>query len=106
MQYGSATHNPNKQKFFHAQRSAMAPVGMVAVVSMKTIMKKNNAITLTSSISCRKNPLAPISPYLKTSGLAASGSMPIPSLSTTVPGPSDDTQPGGTGPLYQFPQPI
>ena len=30
--------------------SAMAPVGIVAVVSMNTIMKKNRAITLTSSM--------------------------------------------------------
>ena len=51
------------QKFFHAQRSAMAPVGMVAVVSMKTIMKKNIAMTLTSpTLLPRKKPLRPMMP--------------------------------------------
>lgn len=40
----------------------MLPVGMVAVVSMKTIMKKNIAITLTSSKPFRKNPFVPIKP--------------------------------------------
>ncbi len=32
----------------HFQRSAMAPVGMVAVVSMKTIWKRNITATPTS----------------------------------------------------------
>src|SRR5262245_58962983 len=36
-----------------AQRSAMAPVGIVAVVSMNTIMKKKSAMILTSSIPIR-----------------------------------------------------
>ena len=37
----------------------MAPVGIVAVVSMNTIMKKNSAMTLTSSTPFRKKPLVP-----------------------------------------------
>ena len=35
----------------------MAPVGIVAVVSMKTIMKKNRAMTLTSSTPCQEEAL-------------------------------------------------
>ena len=51
------------QKFFHAQRSAIAPVGIVAVVSMKTIMKKNSTMTATSPTAPVKNqPLVPIKP--------------------------------------------
>ena len=97
------------QKFFQLQRSAMAPVGMVAVVSMNTIMKKNNAITLTSSTPLRKKPLVPKSPYLKaplaTPAASISGPIPKPLLSTAVPGPSEEYQPGATGPLIQLPQP-
>src|SRR5215203_5214515 len=52
-QYGSATQRPYKQKFFHDQRSAIDPVGIVAVVSMNTIMKKNIVSTLTSSMPAR-----------------------------------------------------
>jgi hypothetical protein len=61
-QYGNATQKENRQKFFQLQRSAIAPVGIVAVVSMNTIMKKNNAMTLQSSMPLRKNPLRPIKP--------------------------------------------
>src|SRR3954471_1294847 len=102
MQYGRATHRPNRQKFFHAQRSAMVPVGMVAVVSMNTIMKKNNAKTLTSSTPCRHQPLVPNKPHLwapvgsPLSSLAAS--IPMPEFNTAVPGPSEEYQPGPTGP--------
>ncbi len=88
----------------------MAPVGIVAVVSMKTIMKKNRAITLTSSTPSRQKPLVPNRPYLKTpvgfpSGPIV-GSTPTPWFSTANPGPSEGYQPGGTGPLNQLPQPI
>ena len=52
-----------ERKFFHAQRPAIAPVGIVAVVSMKTIMKKKSAITPTSfTDEPRKKPLSPIRP--------------------------------------------
>ena len=88
----------------------MAPVGMVAVVSMNTIMKKNSAITLTSSIPFRKKPFMPIKPYVNTPVAAPDASVaapkPQPLLSTAVPGPSDEYQPGATGPLNQLPQPI
>src|SRR5215210_6487625 len=99
MQYGNATHNPNKQKFFQAQRSAIVPVGMVAVVSMNTIMKKNSARTAVSLTSPpRKKPLVPITPYLP--------AIEMPWFNTDVPGPSDEYQPGGTGPLNQLPHPM
>src|SRR5262245_53199065 len=106
MQYGRATHNPKMQKFFHAHRSAIAPVGIVAVVSMNTIMKKKSAITLTSSTPARQKPLVPSSPYLNTPGALGSAPMPMPLLRMATPGPSEAYQPGGTGPLYQLPHPI
>src|ERR1700675_3450632 len=105
MQYGKATHSEKRQKFFQLQRSAMAPVGMVAVVSMKTIMKKNRAITPTSSTPCRKNPFVPKRPYVNAPLPLESGPIPMPLLSTDVPGPSDEYHPGPTSPLYQLPQP-
>ncbi len=40
--------NPNKTNEKNFQRSAIAPVGMVAAVSMKTIWKRNSANTPTS----------------------------------------------------------
>jgi hypothetical protein len=76
----------------------MAPVGMVAVVSMNTIMKKNNVSTAVSATDDpKKKPLVPRMPYFPASVM--------PSLSTAVPGPSEEYQPGGTGPLNQLPQP-
>src|SRR5215831_20570187 len=111
MQYGRATHSPYRQKFFQAHRSAIAPVGMVAVVSMKTIMKKKIASTDTSATSgLRNQPLRPISPYVKAPVAAPAESTaaprPQPWFSTARPGPSDAYQPGGTGPFHQLPQPI
>src|SRR5262245_43113999 len=103
MQYGRATHSPNKQKFFHAQRSAIEPVGIVAVVSMNTIMKKKSASTLTSSKPARHQPLVPMIPYLKTPAVAVSPN-PQPELRSDRPGPSDGYQPGGTRPFHQLPQ--
>src|SRR3954449_6739925 len=98
MQYGSDTHSPYSTKFFHAQRSAMAPVGMVAVVSMNTIMKKNSASTAVShTLLPRKKPFVPSTPYLP--------AIVMPWFSTEVPGPNDEYQPGGTGPLNQLPHP-
>src|SRR5262245_33143422 len=99
------------QKFFHAQRSAMAPVGMVAVVSMNTIMKKKSAITATSlTAPPRKNPFNPISPYVKAPVALPAASVaaprPHPLFSVESPGPSDGYQPGGTGPFHQLPHPI
>src|SRR6478672_614289 len=105
MQYGSATHRPNKQKFFQAQRSAIAPVGIVAVVSMNTIMKKNSAMMLTSSRPARQNPFVPNRPYLNTPGVLGSPPNPKPLFSSETPGPSDAYQPSGTGPFHQLPQP-
>ncbi len=71
---------------------------MVAVVSMNTIMKKNSPSTAVSATEeLRKKPLVPRMPYFPASTM--------PSLSTEVPGPSDEYQPGGTGPLNQLPQP-
>src|SRR6266404_4665785 len=99
MQYGSATHRPYKQKFFQFQRSAIAPVGIVAVVSMNTIMKKNSPMMLTSSRPCRQKPFNPIRPYLNTPGVLASAPSPQPLLSSDTPGPSDAYQPSGTGPF-------
>ena len=83
-----------------------APVGIVAVVSMNTIMKKNRAITLTSSTPLRKKPFRPIRPYLYEPAAASATPKPQPLLSTAVPGPSDEYQPGATGPLTQLPQPM
>src|SRR6478672_13588066 len=93
MQYGSATHSPKRQKFFQAQRSAIAPVGIVAVVSMNTIMKKKSPMMLTSSIPDRQKPFVPSKPYLKTPGALGSPPIPIPLLSSDTPGPSDAYQP-------------
>src|SRR5262245_59239882 len=93
------------QKFFHAQRSAIEPVGIVAVVSMNTIMKKNIVSTLTSSMPDRHQPLVPKMPYLKTPTALGSAPIPQPALSSDKPGPSDGYQPGGTGPFHQLPQP-
>src|SRR5262245_23379303 len=84
----------------------MAPVGIVAVVSMNTIMKKNSARQLTSWTPFRKKPFVPMSPYMKTPGVAASAPIPLPLLRMAVPGPNDEYQPGGTGPLNQLPQPM
>jgi hypothetical protein len=51
------------QKFFHAQRSAIAPVGIVAVVSMNTIIKKKSASTPVSPTALLRNqPFKPIRP--------------------------------------------
>jgi hypothetical protein len=58
---GSATHKPNRQKFFQDHRSAIVPVGIVAVVSMNTIMKKNSAMMLTSSDAVEEEALEPMS---------------------------------------------
>src|SRR5262245_25961438 len=93
------------QKFFHAQRSAIEPVGIVAVVSMNTIMKKNIVRTLTSSMPVRHQPLVPIMPYVNTPAALGSAPMPQPPFSSARPGPSDGYQPGGTGPFHQLPHP-
>src|SRR3954471_7530491 len=103
MQYGRATHRPNRQKFFQAQRSAIEPVGMVAVVSMNTIMKKNIVSTLTSSMPVRHQPLVPIIPYLNAPTTLGSAPIPQPPFSSDKPGPSDGYQPGATGPFHQLP---
>src|SRR5437867_3928031 len=110
MQYGRATHRPYRQKFFHAQRSAIAPVGMVAVVSMNTIMKKKIAMTPTSPTELdRKKPFVPRRPYLyapvRFPAASVAAPRPMPPFSTDSPGPSDAYQPGGTGPFHQFPHP-
>src|SRR5437868_3978205 len=105
MQYGRATQRPNKQKFFQLQRSAIAPVGIVAVVSMNTIMKKNSAMMLTSSRPIKQKPFVPSRPYLNTPGALVSPPKPIPLLSNDRPGPSEAYQPSGTGPFHQFPHP-
>ncbi len=65
---------------------------------MNTIMKKNSASTAVSDTEDpRKKPFVPRTPYLP--------ARTMPWLSTEVPGPSDEYQPGGTGPLNQLPQP-
>src|ERR1041384_417734 len=111
MQYGKATHRPNKQKFFHDQRSAIAPVGIVAVVSMNTIMKKKSAITPTSpTVPLRNQPFKPIRPYVNAPvalpAASTAAPKPQPSFNTESPGPRDGYQPGGTGPFHQLPQPM
>src|SRR5436190_22946954 len=98
-------------KLRQPQRSAIAPVGIVAVVSMNTIMKKKIVITPTSPTAGFKNqPLSPMIPYWNTPVSAPEASTaaprPQPWLSTERPGPSDAYQPGGTGPFHQLPQPI
>ena len=40
---GSTTHSPYRQKFFHRQRSTIAPAGMRAALSIRAIMKKKKA---------------------------------------------------------------
>ncbi len=100
-----------EQKFFHAQRSAIAPVGIVAVVSINTIMKKNSTITATSLTAPVKNqPFIPMRPYVNAPvafpAASTAAPKPQPSLSTDRPGPSEAYQPGGTGPFHQLPQPI
>src|SRR5262245_3798315 len=111
MQYGSATHSPKSRKFLQAHRSASTPVGMVAVVSMNTIMKKKSTMTPTSFTPLpRKNPFVPRSPYVKAPvalpAASVAAPMPMPLFSTESPGPSDGYQPGGTGPFHQLPQPM
>src|ERR1051325_7190650 len=111
MQYGSATHKPNRQKFFHDHRSAIAPVGIVAVVSIKTIMKKKSTMTDTSPTAVpRKNPFVPMIPYLNAPVSAPAASLtaprPQPSVKTESPGPRDGYHPGATGPFHQLPHPI
>jgi hypothetical protein len=103
MQYGSATIRPNRQKLPQPQRSAMVPVGMVAVVSMKTISKKNRAMTPTSLMPWRKNPLPPrkVHRWPEESVYDSSGW-----FSTLRPGPRAGYQPGPAGPLNQLPQPM
>src|SRR5438046_805179 len=111
MQYGNATHKPYRQKFFHDQRSAIAPVGIVAVVSINTIMKKKSTITAASfTTPLRNQPVVPRSPYVYAPvafpAASTAAPMPIPPFNTDRPGPSDAYQPGGTGPFHQLPQPI
>src|SRR5215475_5645215 len=97
--------------FFHAHRSAIAPVGMVAVVSMKTIIKKKSTITPASFTALfRNHPVVPMMPYVKAPVALPAASItapdPQPLLSTYKPGPSDAYHPGGTGPFHQLPQPM
>ena len=77
---------------------------------MNTIMKKNRPMTLTSSMSVQEEAFRTDQLVLvdarAIAGVVFCSSMPQPLLSTTVPGPSDEYQPGGTGALYQLPQPI
>src|ERR1700741_4800995 len=99
------------QKFFHAQRSAIAPVGIVAVVSMNTIMKKKSTITATSlTTPLRKKPFVPKSPYVYAPvawpAASTAAPRPRPPFKTDSPGPRDGYHPGGTGPFHQFPHPI
>src|SRR5712691_1787926 len=111
MQYGNATHSPNRQKLFQAQRSAIAPVGIVAVVSINTIIKKNSTITPVSPTALLKNqPFKPIRPYVNAPvalpAASTTAPRPQPSASTESPGPREGYQPGGTGPFHQFPHPM
>jgi hypothetical protein len=69
---------------------------MVAVVSMKTIMKKNRPSTAVSEQPLRKKPYVPNN---------CQPPMSKPWVSTPVPGPIEETQPGPTGALNQLPQP-
>src|SRR6266403_2055268 len=99
------------QKFFHAHRSAIAPVGIVAVVSMNTIMKKNSAMTATSfTPPLRNQPVVPMMPYVNAPvafpAASTAAPSPQPPFRTERPGPRDAYHPGGTGPFHQLPQPI
>ncbi len=68
------------------------------MVSMNTIMKKNRPMTAVSfTDEPRKKPLVPMMVYLPASVM--------PLFNTAVPGPSEEYQPGGTGPLNQLPHP-
>jgi hypothetical protein len=52
-----------RQKLFQLHRSAAHPVGMVAVVSMKTIMNRNQTATCASyARPARKKPTLPNRP--------------------------------------------
>src|SRR5712692_5292364 len=98
-------------KFFHDQRSAIAPVGIVAVVSIKTIMKKKSTMTPASlTAPLRNQPVVPMMPYVNAPVRAPAASVtapkPHPPFSTDKPGPSDAYHPGGTGPFHQLPHPI
>ena len=63
---GSTTHSPYRQKFFHRQRSTIAPAGMRAALSISAIMKKKKAKAPAWAVLCsmpeRKNPLPPTRP--------------------------------------------
>src|SRR5215471_18164487 len=99
------------QKFFHAQRSAIAPVGIVAVVSMNTIMKKKSTITATSLTELpKKKPLVPINPYVNAPvalpAASTAAPRPRPPFKAERPGPKEGYHPGGTGPFHQLPHPM
>ena len=84
---------------------------MVAVVSMKTIMKKNSAITLTSSTPLRKKPFSADQAVREDAGRVAGGigrraEAPAAVQHRRGPARATEYQPGGTGPLHQLPQPI
>src|SRR5438093_11774903 len=86
----------------------MAPVGIVAVVSMNTIIKKNSTITPVSPTALLKNqPFNPITPYVNAPvalpAASTAAPRPHPSASTDNPGPREAYQPGGSGPFHQLP---
>ncbi len=80
----------------------MAPVGIVAAIFIKTIMKKKSASTPASSRPPRKKPLVPHSPKRAWSAVPP---MPNPWFNSSSPRPSEERQPGPTGLPAQFPQP-
>src|SRR5262245_10736394 len=98
-------------KFFQAHRSAIAPVGIFAVVSMTTIIKTKRTIAPSSFTSLfRNHPVVPMMPYVNAPvafpAASTTAPNPQPLLSTDKPGPNDAYHPGATGPFHQLPQPM
>src|SRR3954468_19470465 len=106
---------PYKQNAENFQRSAKAPVGIVAVVSMNTIWNRKVAATAGVNMAAgRKNPLAPKSPHslpptlmLNSCASEASppnvASGPTPPICSPKPSTQNPMMPmGGVGPLATF----
>src|SRR5438128_489130 len=96
------TQKPYMKKFLKFQRSAMAPVGIVAVVSMNTTSNKNKEKTAVSKTDgLRKNPLPPQRPNGFPNKVIECST-----LRRARPCPSDGCQPMGTGAVHQPPNMI
>ena len=82
-------------KFLKFHRSAIAPVGIVAVVSMNTIWNRNRQkMAVSNTEGLRKNPAPPMKPHLMSPMV-----MPCSTFNSASPCPNEGCQPMATGPL-------